>query len=81
MEHSIGSTQIIHCTSSTGTLQFQRPCWSPDNKTLYFSDSLKYHIYAYDYDVSTGDVANRRLFADTRELGEIRTAQPSTQTA
>jgi sugar lactone lactonase YvrE len=47
------------------------PCWSPDNKTLYFSDSLKYHIYAYDYDISTGDVANRRLFADTRELGGI----------
>jgi L-arabinonolactonase len=47
------------------------PCWSPDNKTLYFSDSLKYHIYAYDYDIATGNVANRRLFADTRELGGI----------
>ena len=47
------------------------PCWSPDNRTLYFSDSLKYHIYAYDYDISSGDVANRRLFADTRELGGI----------
>ncbi|HEY4210757.1 MAG TPA: SMP-30/gluconolactonase/LRE family protein [Steroidobacteraceae bacterium] len=47
------------------------PCWSPDDKTLYFSDSLKYHIYAYDYDIATGDVANRRVFADTRELGGI----------
>jgi L-arabinonolactonase len=47
------------------------PCWSPDNETLYFSDSLPYSIYAYDYDIATGSVANRRLFADTRELGGI----------
>jgi len=47
------------------------PCWSPDNETLYFSDSLPYSIYAYDYDIATGNVANRRLFADTRELGGI----------
>ena len=47
------------------------PCWSPDNKTLYFSDSLPYEIYAYDYDIETGAVANKRLFANTRELGGI----------
>lgn len=47
------------------------PCWSPDNKTLYFSDSLLYRIYAYDYDIDTGEVANRRVFADTRSLGGI----------
>lgn len=47
------------------------PCWSPDNETFYFSDSLIYSIYAYDYDIETGAVANRRLFADTRQLGGI----------
>jgi sugar lactone lactonase YvrE len=47
------------------------PCWSPDNATFYFSDSLPHHIYAYDYDIATGAVANRRLFADTRALGGI----------
>ncbi|MDB5689822.1 MAG: SMP-30/gluconolactonase/LRE family protein [Sphingomonas bacterium] len=47
------------------------PCWSPDNKTLYFSDSLPCHIYAYDYDIETGAVANKRLFADTTDLGGI----------
>lgn len=47
------------------------PCWSPDNSTFYFSDSLPYRVYAYDYDIETGDVANRRIFADTRELGGI----------
>jgi len=47
------------------------PCWSPDNRTFYFSDSLPYTVYAYDYDIETGEVSNRRLFADTRELGGI----------
>jgi sugar lactone lactonase YvrE len=47
------------------------PCWSPDDKTFYFSDSLPYSIFAYDYDVETGAVAGKRLFADTRELGGI----------
>ncbi len=44
------------------------PCWSPDNKTFYFSDSVPHSIYAYDYDIETGRAQNRRLFADTREL-------------
>jgi L-arabinonolactonase len=45
------------------------PCWSPDGATLYFSDSLKNAVYAYDYDLETGAAANRRLFADTTALG------------
>jgi sugar lactone lactonase YvrE len=45
------------------------PCFAPDGKTLYFSDSYKYHCYAYDYDLATGRVGHRRVFADTRELG------------
>jgi L-arabinonolactonase len=47
------------------------PCWSPDDKTFYFSDSLPYSVFAFDYDVETGAVAGKRLFADTRELGGI----------
>ncbi len=47
------------------------PCWSPDNKTFYFSDSLQYEVYAYDYDIDTGAATNRRVFANTRELGGI----------
>lgn len=47
------------------------PCWSPDNRTFYFSDSRTFTIYAYDYDIETGKTANRREFANTRELGGI----------
>jgi sugar lactone lactonase YvrE len=45
------------------------PCWSPDSKTLYFSDSFRYTTFAYDYDLETGRIANRRPFVDTRPLG------------
>jgi L-arabinonolactonase len=45
------------------------PCWSPDNRTFYFSDSWLNTTYAYDYDLSTGAVTNRRDFIVTEELG------------
>ena len=45
------------------------PCWSPDNKTFYFSDTGRNQIYAYDYDLETGRADNRRKFANTQELG------------
>lgn len=47
------------------------PCWSPDERTFYFSDSWLGTAYAYDYDVTTGRVANRRAFVNTRELGGL----------
>lgn len=47
------------------------PCFSPDDKVLYFSDSWLKHCYAYDYDIETGAVANRRVFADTKDLGGL----------
>ena len=44
------------------------PCWSPDGATFYFADSFAKAIYAYDYDLASGDVANRRVFASFEEL-------------
>lgn len=38
--------------------------WSPDDRTMYFCDSRPGRIWAYDYDIETGSIANRRLFAD-----------------
>jgi L-arabinonolactonase len=37
--------------------------WSPDDRTLYYTDSLRRTIWAYDYDLDTGAIANRRVFA------------------
>lgn len=45
------------------------PCWSPDNSTFYFSDSKRYVIYAYDYDINTGRTSNKREWINTREFG------------
>jgi sugar lactone lactonase YvrE len=41
--------------------------WSPDNKTLYYTDSPKRAIYAYDFDLVSGEIANRRVAILTPE--------------
>lgn len=35
--------------------------FSPDEETMYFTDSVARRIYAYDYDRATGNVRNRRV--------------------
>lgn len=46
-------------------------CFSPDGSTLYFADCARQTIYAYDYDVETGNIGDRRVFATTQDLGGI----------
>ena len=41
--------------------------WNPDNRLMYFVDSLRYVIYQYDFDLGSGDVANRRVFVQLTE--------------
>jgi sugar lactone lactonase YvrE len=43
--------------------------WSPDGSTMYLSDShpLRRQIWAFDYDIETGEPRNRRLFADLHD--------------
>lgn len=41
------------------------PCWSPDNKTFYHTDSFRQEMYAYDYDIESGAISNKRLFLST----------------
>ncbi|WP_180900515.1 SMP-30/gluconolactonase/LRE family protein [Martelella soudanensis] len=43
-------------------------CWSPDWTTLYFGETTSNVIYSYDYDLESGAISNRRIFADTRDL-------------
>lgn len=40
------------------------PAFSKDKKLFYFSDTLVQKIYVFDYNRKTGNVSNRRLFAD-----------------
>ncbi len=39
------------------------PCWSPDGTIFYFQDTWSGEIWAYDYDLDTGNVSNKRTFA------------------
>jgi L-arabinonolactonase len=41
--------------------------WSPDNRTMYYTDSPLRVIYAYDYDIATGAITNRRPLVHTPE--------------
>jgi sugar lactone lactonase YvrE len=44
--------------------------WSPDGRTMYYTESFRYAIFAYDFDAATGALANRRTFAEIdRALG------------
>jgi L-arabinonolactonase len=45
------------------------PCWSPDGRTFYFSDSKNQFIYAYDFDGDSGVISNRRVLNDSKSHG------------
>jgi len=51
----------IH-TMETGITISNGIGWSPDDKTMYYTDSPLRVIYAYDFDLSSGEIANRRKF-------------------
>ena len=43
--------------------------WSPDGHTMYFIDSAKTVIDAYDYDVTDGSISNKRAVFDLSAHG------------
>ena len=45
--------------------------WSPDSRTMYFSDSHADAVWAYDFDPLTGEIENRRTFIDMTETGGV----------
>lgn len=46
--------------------------WSPDRKTMYYTDSLQYTIFQFDFDLESGQISNQRPFVllpkDDREI-------------
>ncbi|GAA1501741.1 hypothetical protein GCM10009740_38310 [Terrabacter terrae] len=41
--------------------------WSPDDRTMYFTDSGHGRIYAFDYDLERGELSSQRTFAEVDE--------------
>jgi len=39
--------------------------FSPDNRTMYFADTNRHTIWAWDYDLASGAATHERVFADT----------------
>lgn len=53
----------VHCMDSGITLA-NGIAWSPDDRTMYFCDSRPGQVWAYDYDIASGQIDKRRLFMD-----------------
>jgi sugar lactone lactonase YvrE len=70
-------TGTLFCVSSDGQSKIMErnvgvsngPCWSPDGRIFYFSDSKNQIIYAYDFDSDQGAISNRRILNDTKAHG------------
>jgi sugar lactone lactonase YvrE/DNA-binding IclR family transcriptional regulator len=41
--------------------------WSPDDRVFYHTDTPKREIYAYDFDLASGSISNRRVFVRVPE--------------
>ncbi len=41
--------------------------FSPDDRTLYFADTVQHRVWAYDFDLASGSIRNQRLFIQTSQ--------------
>ena len=41
--------------------------WSADRKKFYFSDTLQYAVFSYDYNLETGKISNRKVLFKPEE--------------
>jgi sugar lactone lactonase YvrE len=66
------ATGLLHRVEPDGTAVTVRSgigvanglAFSPDGRTMYFADTHRDTVWAYDYDVDTGDATNERVFLD-----------------
>jgi len=72
-EKEAGSLYCIEKNKQTGLIESKKMisnltisngmAWSIDGKTFYFIDTPTYEIVAYDYELSTGQIKNKKLVA------------------
>jgi len=69
-------TGLLHRVSPSGDLTTVRSeigvanglAFSPDGATMYFADTHRETVWAYDYDVASGEATNERVFLDFTDL-------------
>lgn len=49
----------IHITNGMG--------WNPEKDTFFMIDTLRHAVYAYDYDIETGNISNKRVYIEFAE--------------
>jgi L-arabinonolactonase len=57
----------VHCME-TGVTISNGIAWSPDDKTMYYASTRADVCWAYDFDLASGAIANRRTFIDTTDM-------------
>jgi sugar lactone lactonase YvrE len=45
--------------------------WSPDSRTMYFTDSGTPYVWAWNFDASSGEIENRRLYIDLSSINGV----------
>jgi L-arabinonolactonase len=55
--HAVASD--VHLSNGIG--------WSPDDRLMYHTDTLRHVIWVYDFDRETGEIDDRRAFAEVPE--------------
>jgi sugar lactone lactonase YvrE len=54
-------SDLSHSLKIEGVTISNGMAWSPDHKTFYFIDTPTFEIVAYDYDINTGNISNKRV--------------------
>ena len=57
LDTSLNCDQLVDQITISNSL-----CWSPDSRTLYYSDSTQRTVWAWDFDPDSGQISNRRVF-------------------
>ena len=73
--HEASGNLFYMDTAGDGKITIRQPdtkisngmAWSADRKKFYFSDTLQYAVFSYDYDLKTGEISNRQILFKPEE--------------
>lgn len=58
------SENLTSTKAATGFVCSNGLAWSPDSSRLYFTDSATPYVWQWDFDASTGEIDDQRVFID-----------------